>query len=143
MSRLNIIIAEDEALIALDLRCMCEDAGHRVLSEARSAGEARQVFSALVPDLLLTDMDLAEGSDGVEVVRDLRRHAPDTCIVFVTATSDQSTLDRISAVQPDMVLAKPVTELDLERAFRLAQGAVAQSATHGALRHRQPHQGAK
>ncbi|SFQ16621.1 response regulator [Tranquillimonas alkanivorans] len=117
---MKIMIVEDDALLALDLRGMCEDLGHQVLGLARSADEADRAASRLRPDVLLTDMELADSSDGVEVVHALRTRFPNLLVAFVTAVSDPAALARIDAVRPDAILNKPVTGERLECALHRA-----------------------
>ena len=117
----TIVIAEDEFLLALDLREMCEDLGCTVLSVAHSAPEARKRFRALSPDVLITDMDLGPGGDGVDVVEDLRRHCPCVMVVFATGSSHPDALARINSVRPDVVLSKPLTARDLREVLVLEE----------------------
>lgn len=105
----TVVIAEDEFLLALDLQEMCEGLGCKVLSVARSAPEARKRFMSLTPDVLLTDMDLGPGGDGVNVVEELREHCARVVVVFVTASSHPEALARINSASPDFILSKPLT----------------------------------
>ena len=113
MSR-SVVIVEDEVLIALDLRLMCEDLGWRVVGTAHSAAQALERFPSLAPDIVLTDMQIGAGGDGVDVAEELRRARPEVIVVFVTAATDAATLARVSAAHPDFVLTKPVSPRALE-----------------------------
>lgn len=111
------VIVEDEAILALELRLMCEDNGLEVVGMACSASEARERLPSLAPDVLLTDMQIGEGGDGVDVVQDLRRSCPGAIVVFVTAATDPATLARVASASPDHVLTKPVSPMDLSKAL--------------------------
>ncbi len=62
-------------------------------------------------------MELADGSEGVEVVVRLRKLRPDMVVIFVTATTQQDKLDRIEASNPDRVLNKPIDVAKLRTAL--------------------------
>lgn len=117
MGEQTVAIIEDEALLALDLQFLCRDAGCRVLGIAATAAEARRKFPGMPPDVLITDMDLADGSDGVEVAEHMRMLRPEMAVIFVTATTAPDKLRRIAAVRPDRVLSKPLHVADLHHAL--------------------------
>ncbi|SFH36822.1 Response regulator receiver domain-containing protein [Palleronia marisminoris] len=113
MDETTVAIVEDEVLIALDLQFPCEEAGCCVLGIATTAAGAQQKFSDVLPDVRITDMDLADSSDGVEVVEHMRILRPDVAFIFVTATTALGKLHRIAAARPDRVLKKPLRVEDL------------------------------
>lgn len=117
MRRGTIAIVEDEALLALDLQDLCQAAGHHVLGTAATATQARQKFLTSIPDILITDMNLADGSEGVEVAEAMRRQRPDVVVIFITAATAADTLQRISAVRPDRILKKPLRTSELHEAL--------------------------
>jgi len=82
---LNILIVEDEPLIAMDLEMMVEDAGHAVIAEATSLYDAQALGDDLQPHLAFVDIQLAQKTSGLDVSRLIQRRWPDTIIVFVTA----------------------------------------------------------
>ncbi len=82
---LNILIVEDEPLIAMDLEMMVEDAGHLVIAEAKSLYDAQTLADDLQPHLAFVDIQLAEKTSGLDVSQLIQKRWPDTIIVFVTA----------------------------------------------------------
>ncbi|WP_244552377.1 response regulator [Allosphingosinicella indica] len=78
-------MVEDEALLAMDIEAMLEDAGHRVVAEAASLYDVEQLGRDLKLDLALVDIQLAEGTSGLDVCRLIRERWSDAFIVFVTA----------------------------------------------------------
>ena len=82
---LNVLIIEDEALLVMDLEAMIEDAGHRVIGDAASVRELQSLKMPAAPDLALIDMQLAEGSNGLDACAYVRSHWSNAIIVFVTA----------------------------------------------------------
>ena len=67
----NILIIEDEALIAMDLQSLVENLGHEVQAVARTRNEAVALAKQRKPGLILADIQLADGSSGVDAVNDL------------------------------------------------------------------------
>jgi PleD family two-component response regulator len=62
----DVLIIEDEALIALDLEALVENLGHRVVGVARTRAEAATIARSRRPGLILADIQLADGSSGLE-----------------------------------------------------------------------------
>jgi CheY-like chemotaxis protein len=82
---LSVLIVEDEALLAMDIEAMIEDAGHRVVAEAASLYEVEELDDNLRPDLAFVDIQLARNTNGLDVCALIRRRWADTFVVFVTA----------------------------------------------------------
>ncbi len=82
---LNILIVEDEALLAMDIEAMVEDAGHKVIGEAASLDEVQDMPGSLNPDLAFVDIQLARGTSGLDVCAVIRERWADAIVVFVTA----------------------------------------------------------
>ena len=102
----KVLIVEDEALIALDLEVRLEAMGYTVVGTADHHAEAQSLFTAHLPDIVLMDLRLGEGDDGVEVARSLRAIA-DRPVIFITAHSDPQTIARAVATAPYGYLVKP------------------------------------
>ena len=81
---LSFLVVEDEALLAMDIGWMIEDAGHVVAAEAASLQEVEAIPSCIKPDIAFVDLQLAEGSNGIDVCAYIRRRWADAIIVFVT-----------------------------------------------------------
>ncbi len=119
MSSKTVAIVEDVAIIALDLQSICADLGLDVIDVigvSATATDALKKFANTGADILITDMELADGSEGVEVVESLRKLWPKLVVVFITATSMPEKLQRIAASNPDRVLKKPL-DVEVLRSF--------------------------
>lgn len=80
----DIMIIEDEPLIAMDIEQMVEGMGHRVTGIARTHQEAVKLFNETSPKMILADIQLADGSSGIDAVNDILR--VDTIpVIFITA----------------------------------------------------------
>jgi len=113
MSKPTAVIVEDEVFLALYLQDMCEEAGFDVLASAASERQSRERFAALSPDVLVTDMELIDGSRGTRVVSWMRARCPDLRVVFVTGASNAEVIEEVEALHPAYVLSKPVPEARL------------------------------
>ena len=80
----DIMIIEDEFFIAMDLDAIVSELGHRVVGLARTRSEAMDVARQTSPKLILADIQLADGSSGIDAVHDIL--AGHTCpVIFATA----------------------------------------------------------
>lgn len=108
----KILIVEDERLIALDLQRRLERYSFSVVGIASSAEEAVEKADDTLPDMILMDINLEGPKDGIDAARMIReRHR--IPIVFVTAYSDEKTLERAKAVEPFGYILKPFKEKEL------------------------------
>lgn len=124
---MNVLIVEDEMLLAMDIEAMVEDSGHHVLAEAASLEDVEALAFDLHPDLAFVDLHLAHGSNGLEVCRYIRVHWPDALIVFVTANVSKIPADFSGA---HGVIAKPFSHAGVVNAINyLANGIFAPPPT--------------
>jgi len=124
LHRDRVLIVEDEFLIGEALRYQVEDAGLAVCGVAATADEAVGLAIAERPFLVLSDVRLGDGPDGVDAAREIRAKVGSQ-VIFVTGSREPSTLDRIQAEHPAPVLFKPVSDAGLRAALAqaLADGA--------------------
>lgn len=80
----DILIIEDEPLIAMDIEEMVESLGHRVVGTARTHAEATALFGKHHPKMVLADIQLADGSSGIDAVNEILSSTP-VPVIFITA----------------------------------------------------------
>ncbi len=80
----DVLIIEDEPIIAMDLESLVTSLGHNVVGVARTRREAGEVVSRQTPGLVLADIQLADGSSGVDAVNDILSSF-EVPVIFVTA----------------------------------------------------------
>ena len=114
MEGLKIIIADDEALIRLDLREMLTEAGHTVLGEASDGEEAVELARRLKPDLVI----MMDGITAAGIITG-QHIAP---VLLLTAYSQQDVVERANSSGVMAYLVKPVRE---EQLFATMQVAIA------------------
>lgn len=119
MSNVRILIVEDEPLIAEDLRAHLEELGYELCAVCDNALDAMAEVVARKPDLLLLDINMGDGPDGVQLAEKVRaKHA--TPFIFVTSHSDKATLERVKPLRPAGFIIKPFDENDLRTQIELA-----------------------
>ena len=101
-----MLIIEDEPLIALDLKMLLEELGHRITGIARTHKEAVKAAQATPPGLILADIQLADGSSGLEAVNQilLSFEAP---VIFVTAYPERFLTGK--PPEPAFLITKPIS----------------------------------
>jgi len=104
----RIVIADDEAVIRMGVRCVLEDAGHTVVGEASSGSEALKLVTELAPDLVLLDIRMPS-PDGIEVARRLKAEFP-VPVIFLTAFSDRQLLLEAADAGGYAYIVKPINE---------------------------------
>ena len=80
----DVLIIEDETLIAMDIEALVENLGHGVIGIARTHTEAVQIAKKQQPGLILADIQLADGSSGLDAVNELLKSF-DVPVIFITA----------------------------------------------------------
>jgi len=100
----EVVIIEDEPLIALDLVQLVNDLGHRVVRVARTAEQAIEATRRLKPGLVLADIHLADGSSGLDAVNEILRTVS-LPVIFVTAFPQR--LLTGTRPEPTFLITKP------------------------------------
>jgi DNA-binding NarL/FixJ family response regulator len=114
----RVLIIEDEALVAMELRFVLEDLGHEVVATVADARSARQVAAETEIDLALVDIHLSDGPTGVALGRELGQQQGVT-VLFMTANPG---MVRDGVAGALGVLSKPTDERAVEDAIDYALG---------------------
>jgi CheY-like chemotaxis protein len=109
---LDIVIVEDEAITALDIKRKLEHWGHGVPKVAHSGADAIQIVNETNPDLILMDIVLKGEIDGVETVNEIKKNH-DIPIIYLTAHSEEEIMTRAKYTEPYGYLIKPIDEKEL------------------------------
>jgi response regulator NasT len=115
---LRVLIAEDQAIIRLDLCGVLEQHGLIVCAEARDGEEAVELARTARPDIALLDMRMPK-LDGIEAARRIYAERP-IPIVMLTAFSDRAVVEKAISAGVFAYLVKPFKESDLVPALRAA-----------------------
>lgn len=118
MEKLRVLIADDEALIRLDVREMLIDAGHTVVAEAKNGDDAIRFVRELKPDFVIMDVKMP-GSDGINASKVIvdEQLAP---VLLLTAYSQEDIVSKANDAGVLAYLVKPVREEQLFPAMEVA-----------------------
>jgi CheY-like chemotaxis protein len=100
----DVLIIEDEPIIAMDLEALVQSLGHRVMAIARTRDEARAAVLSREPGLVLADIQLADGSSGVDAVNDILA-AAQVPVIFITAFPERFLTGQ--RPEPAFLITKP------------------------------------
>lgn len=114
----KILVIEDEALVARELQHRLTKMGWEVVGIAYG-DEAIELARQTQPDLLLTDIHLKNGADGIEVAQKICEEI-DIPVVFLTAYSDEQTVSKAKLATPFGYIIKPVENRELQITIDMA-----------------------
>lgn len=106
-ARTSVLIIEDEPLIAMDLEQIVRDLGHEVAGVATTHEDAVAAFENSNAGLVLADIQLADGSSGIDAVQDILAIAP-VPTIFITAFPEKLLTGH--RVEPTFLISKPFRE---------------------------------
>ena len=116
---IQILIVEDEQIVAVAIEGHLQRLGYQVVGKAVCGEEACRKAAQLEPDLVLMDVRIEGPMDGIEAARRIRE-SRDVPIVFLTAYSDVETVERAKAVEPYGYIVKPFHPRDLHTTIEMA-----------------------
>jgi len=117
MPKAQIFIAEDDALIACDMKDRLESLGYAVPGTAPRAQEAIVLVKTLKPDMVLMDINLPGEMDGITAAAQIRMlHIP---VVYVTGYCDGPLLERAKLTEPYGYILKPYETRDFRTTIEM------------------------
>ena len=118
MSRMRVVIADDESIIRMDLKTLLEEMGHEVAGEAADGQKALELTRSLKPDVVIMDikMPVMDGLDAAKIIAE-EKIAP---VVLLTAYSQKDLIERAKEAGVFGYLVKPFQESDLLPAIEIA-----------------------
>ena len=119
MEKLRILIVEDDAIVATDIKNCLLELGHQPIGPAYNIAQAKKLIENSDLQLALLDIHLKNPMDGVELAEWMTEVKP-VPIIFLTAFADEITLSRAKAVHPSQYLIKPFEKVQLKIAIEIA-----------------------
>ena len=117
----RLVIVEDESLVAFEIQSALEKVGYECVAIVDDAGLALETVRKTKPDVVIMDIYLANGTNGIDACRILKKEF-DIPIIFLTAYSDRATIHEALDCRPDGYLIKPFRRPELYAAINLALG---------------------
>ncbi len=119
MAKTQILVVEDEVIVAEDIRSSLLEMGYSVPATASSGKEAIKKASESYPDLVLMDIMLKGEMDGIETAEEMRSRF-NIPVVYLTAYSDERTFERAKITEPFGYIIKPFKERELNINIEIA-----------------------
>ena len=117
--KVNILIVEDESIVALDLASGLEHDGYNIAGIADNAEEAQQLFNENEVDIILMDVNIIGEKDGIDTAIEILKQKA-VPIIYLTAFTDALTIERIKQTHPAAFLSKPYSLTNVRIAIDLA-----------------------
>lgn len=114
----KILIVEDESIVARDIQNILLKNNFEVIGIANNADTALNYISQQVPDLILMDIMIKGNINGIDLSHKIKEEY-DLPIIFLTAYSDSSTLDKVKHVEPYAYITKPFKNSDILSAIEI------------------------
>jgi len=119
MSKVDILIVEDNDLIARELKIVLIEKGYNPIKVVNNGPSAIQVVKENTPDLIIMDVHINGPMDGIETAGKIAEVYP-TPIIYLTSYNDKATYNRAKKTYPEAFLSKPFNDNDLSHAIDLA-----------------------
>jgi AmiR/NasT family two-component response regulator len=116
----RVVIAEDEAIIRLDLKEILEEEGYVVVGETSRGDEAVQLVRAQRPDLVILDIKMP-GMDGLSAAREISQERL-AAVLILTAFSQRDLIDQARDAGALAYLVKPFQKSEMLPAIEIALG---------------------
>ena len=119
MSKINVLVVEDESIVSKDLQYSLTKLGYNVVGAASNGEKAIELAGLKKPNIILMDIMLKGDMNGIEAAEKIKE-LYSVPIVFLTAYSDESTLSKAKITEPYGYILKPFKEIDLHTTIEMA-----------------------
>ncbi|MCC6837662.1 MAG: response regulator [Bacteroidia bacterium] len=119
MSKTNILVVEDESIVAKDIQHSLKKLGYTVVGICSNGEDAIKTAEELKPDLVLMDIMLKGDMSGIEAASFIREKF-NIPVIYLTAYADESTLSKAKVSEPYGYIIKPFKEIDLHTSIEMA-----------------------
>ena len=120
MNDMNILIVEDESIVAMEIESYVSGLGYTVVDVCSNAQDALNVAKEEKINILLMDICIKGEMDGIETAKLIRDIHPRSQIIFLTAHMDDYNVDRAIALHPVAYLSKPFNREELRIFLKIA-----------------------
>lgn len=119
MSKKNILVIEDEAIVSKDIQQSLKKMGYNIAGAAATGEKAIETAKETNPDLVLMDIMLKGEMSGIEAAEEIRKELR-IPVIYLTAYADENTLTKAKVTEPYGYIIKPFKEIDLHTSIEMA-----------------------
>ena len=119
MSKNNILVIEDEAIVSKDIQQSLKKLGYNIVGSAATGEKAVILALETKPDLVLMDIMLKGDMSGIDAAEQIRAQLS-IPVIYLTAYADESTLEKAKVTEPYGYIIKPFKEVDLHTSIEMA-----------------------
>lgn len=119
MAQINVLLVEDESIVAKDLELSLKKFGYHIVASVDNADDAVEIALSKKPDIILMDIRLKGEKTGVDAANEIKEQSQ-IPIVFLTANTDADTVQKAKITEPHGFIAKPFKEIDLQTSIEMA-----------------------
>ena len=121
MQNIKILVVEDEQIVSFEIESDLESLGFETIESAKNYDEAITTTKNLKPDVVIMDINLEKSKkDGIDTIKDIKSLLPNIPVIYLTAFSDDDTLDRAMLTNPCAYLIKPFKREELKTTIKIA-----------------------
>jgi DNA-binding LytR/AlgR family response regulator len=119
MSKINILVVEDEIIVSKDIQQSLKKLGYNVVGACSTGEDAIEQAINHKPDLVLMDIMLKGDMSGIEAAAQIKSKG-NIPVIYLTAYADESTLNKAKITEPYGYILKPFKEIDLHTSIEMA-----------------------
>ncbi len=119
MSKNNILVVEDEAIVSKDIQQSLKKLGYNIVGAAATGEKAIELAMKHKPDLVLMDIMLKGDMSGIEAAEKIKENIK-IPVIYLTAYADENTLAKAKVTEPYGYIIKPFKEIDLHTSIEMA-----------------------
>ncbi len=119
MDKIDILIVEDEAIVALEIKRTILKIGFGVSNMVTNYNDALASIKEQTPDIIILDIHLRNSKDGIETAKEIQKIS-NIPIIFLTAFSNDETIERAIETNPIGYIVKPFKRADIKSTLKLA-----------------------
>lgn len=119
MSKTNVLVVEDESIVAKDIQQSLIKLGYNVIGTASTGEKAISLAEEFMPDIVLMDIMLKGNMNGIDTAAQIKEKLS-IPVIFLTAYADEGTLAKAKVTEPYGYIIKPFKEIDLHTSIEMA-----------------------
>lgn len=119
MSKINVLVVEDESIVSKDIQHSLKKLGYNIVGASATGEKAIELAVSENPDVILMDIMLKGEMNGIEAADAIKKKFS-VPIIFLTAYADELTLSKAKITQPYGYILKPFKEIDLHTTIEMA-----------------------